>query len=140
VGELLGDGAVLQFSETKNLANMTVCLEVTYSNSSIYIFPDFATLSEDGTILYPLGLDNDKIYEIDLSDAIFWCAVLDYQQLPAVNGKISLFPIIRVEDYESETESYTDSQTKSLMYTLGVCYSLLAPLFLLTVVCFSIQR
>ena len=33
-----------------------------------------------------------------------------------------MFPIKRVENFESQEEDYTSQKTRALMYTLGVCY------------------
>jgi hypothetical protein len=92
----------------------------------------------DKNSISPLGLNFTQVNQtFELDGGIRWCAVLDYTSLPSFDGVIYLFPILRIENYEDETESYVGSQTRDLMYTLGVCYAILFCLFTITLVCFS---
>lgn len=138
VGTLEGDGCVLSFSDPEDITYFDICL-LTQNNkttvaSSNYAMADYGYLSEDMSVIYPLGIASENITEKTLAGSVFWCVRLDLHSLPLeMNGTIvKLFPISRSEDYETETESFVSFQTKVLMYFLGVCFSILAFLYIMT--------
>jgi hypothetical protein len=132
VGELLGDGCVLRFSNSTYLTGFDVCLRIsTYNLSSSYV-PDFGYRLGQSSFIHPLGVDQIRMDATSV--ALFWCAYLNFSILPSEDGMLQLFPIERVEDYESQTQSYVDQKTKILMYFLGVCYGLLFVIFGITLV------
>ena len=125
VGVLRGDGSVLSFSVLENVNSFSVCLLISSENqtdvSSKYPILDFGYSEESIGTIYPLGLTDVNATIVFTSP--FWCATILMSDIP-VDGtnNVRLFPIQRVEDYETEEEEYTSRKTRALMYTLGVCY------------------
>ena len=133
VGELVGDGCSLSFTDTQDLGIFEICLRVSSLNST-YPVGDFGYLLElDSEWIYPLGVD---VTLVERFSSIFYCASVNYSSVPSKEeGVVRLFAINRLENYEKENDEYVSKQTKILMYFLGVCYCLLVPLLLLDVVC-----
>ena len=128
VGELVGDGAVLKFSETRNLQSFDVCLRISInisdSNSNTFNdVADFGFSTHDYNFIYPLGLENIEINKE--KEALFWCASVSYDEI-AVGGDevVHLFPIYRDVNYEYMIVDYVSYDTMCMMYTLGACYCL----------------
>ena len=141
MGELVGDGAVLKFSETKDLQSFDVCLRISVNNSdsndnTFNDVADFGFSTHDYNFIYPLGLENIEMKEEGV--ALFMCASVSYDEI-AVGGDevVRLFPIYRAVDYEDMTVDYVSYDTMCMMYTLGVCYCILFFCFLF---CFLVSR
>jgi len=80
------------------------------------------------------GLTAKDLTFTEYNQAQFWCAYLPLSSFHLENNNVTLFPIARVDDYESVSSSYVNHTTKSLMYTLGVLYSILGFLFFVMLV------
>ena len=123
VGILRGDGSVLSFSVLENVNSFSACLLIsddTLSNSSKYPIHDFGYSKQSIGTIYPLGLSN--VNSTSVFGSLFWCGTIVMSDIPVDGNNVRLFPIQRVEDYETEEEEYTSRKTRALMYTLGVCY------------------
>ena len=124
VGILRGDGSVLSFSVLENVNSFSACLLIsdddTLSNSSKYPIRDFGYSKQSIGTIYPLGLSN--VNSTSVFGSLFWCGTIVMSDVPVDGNNVRLFPIQRVEDYETEEEDYTSRKTRALMYTLGVCY------------------
>ena len=68
------------------------------------------------------------------AQSTFWCANVSLAEIPIENGTIHVFPIERVDDYESVTNEYTSDLTRDLMYTLGALYSFIGFFCVVTLV------
>jgi hypothetical protein len=73
---------------------------------------------------------------VSSESTVLWCSNVSFSNLKVYNGTIRLFPIQRIENYQSATSDYVSTQTKALMYTLGVLYSLIGFLYLPILVLF----
>ena len=126
VGVLRGDESVFSFSVLENVAFFSVCLLVSDNETDLseYPIPDFGYSTESIGNIYPLGIAdlNSSI----VFSSLFWCGTVTVTNVPRGRGgegnTIRLFPIQRIENYQSEEEDYTSQKTRALMYTLGVCY------------------
>ena len=135
VGELVGDGCSLSFTEIQYLGFFEVCLRVSSNSDQTYPVGDFGYILElDSQWIYPLGAN---VTVVERFSSIFYCASLNYSSVPSKEeGVVRLFAINRLENYEKVDDDYVSQQTKILMYFLGVCYCLLIPFLLINVVCF----
>ena len=136
VGELVGDGCSLFFSNTEYIGAFEVCLRVS-SLAKNYPVGDFGYIPKlNSEWIYPLGVN---VTVVERFNNIFYCTSVDYSSLPSDNeGVVRLFAINRIEYFENKDDDFVSQQTKILMYFLGVCYCLLVPLLLVNVVCFFI--
>ena len=116
---------------------------------SDYKIKDFAILSPDFSSMTPLGLGGSsgdrkgriEIREVDLFT--YWCAKITREEFErGSGGQITLFPIVRIEDYEDREvlffsfkhfsqltfflpkDDSLSNQTESLLYTLAAFYLL----------------
>ncbi len=152
VGELVGDGVNLKFTDVSHIGNISICLRVlSTANSSNYLVKDFGYATINGSFIYPMGRQSSLLCSFPfphlsisgLSAAIqtevlngvtFWCGNVSFTDLQREGNIVSLFPVYRSEDYAIADQPYVSEQTKALMYTLGVLYCLLGILFLLMIV------
>jgi hypothetical protein len=152
VGELVGDGVSLKFTDVSHIGNISICLRVlSTADSSNYPVKDFGYAMTNGSFIYPLGWRSSLLCSFPfshisisgLSAAIqtevlngvtFWCGNVSFAELQSEGNIVSLFPVYRSEDYATADQPYVSEQTKALMYTLGVLYCLLGFLFLLMIV------
>ena len=68
------------------------------------------------------GLSAANITVYVVNQATFWCAILPFSSLQPLDNTVILFPIAREENYDDESSPYVSTETKGLMYTLGVLY------------------
>mmetsp|Transcript_40661 Transcript_40661/g.56506 ORF Transcript_40661/g.56506 Transcript_40661/m.56506 type:complete len:1260 (+) Transcript_40661:1007-4786(+) len=131
VGELVGDGCSLFFSNTEYIGAFEVCLRVS-SLAKNYPVGDFGYIPKlNSEWIYPLGVN---VTVVERFNNIFYCTSVDYSSLPSDNeGVVRLFAINRIEYFENKDDDFVSQQTKILMYFLGVCYCLLVPLLLVNV-------
>ena len=121
VGVLKGDGSVIKFSHLEKVVYFTVCLLVeNRTDDPRYPVMDFGFSRDSIGTIFPLGMPNITIDVVFSS--VFWCGVVNVSNYPLDEGNIRVFPIKRVENFESQEEDYTSQKTRALMYTLGVCY------------------
>ena len=122
VGVLRGDGSVLSFSILENVDSFIVCLLISENQTDLSKYPirDFGYSEKAIGTIYPLGLSN--VNSTSVFGSPFWCGTIVVSDVPVDGTKVRLFPIQRVEDYETEEGDYTSRKTRALMYTLGVCY------------------
>ena len=123
VGVLRGDESVISFSVLDNVVSFYVCLLVGGDETDFLEYPisDFGYSKEAIGTVYPLGLSN--LESTIVFSSLFWCSTIFVRDVPVSDGTlIRLFPIQRLEMYESEEEGYPSQKTTALMYTLGVCY------------------
>ena len=135
VGALVGDGCVLSFSDPQHITYFDICLLIATSQdnatTSTYPVADYGYLSEDMSVIRPLGIASEDISEKTIAESLFWCVRLNLHSLPqGVDGTVKLFPISRLENYETETEEPVSKTTKVLMYFLGVCFSILGLMYI----------
>ena len=146
----------LALSAEDALTHMNVCFRINLALAADGGYPDmdfgYAERS-DRNFIYPLGewrtaflvicgislslssgLNETDITVTIIGTSTFWCANLSLQTTPLSSNPL-LFPLTRLTDYESFTESYCDHETKSLMYTLGVLYSVLGLVYFIMIVC-----
>jgi hypothetical protein len=94
---------------------------------------DFGYSSSAYDFIYPIGLESIGVSNEQGTEA--WCTSVSYSDVTFdSDGTVRLFPIYRVVDYGSLQESTVSYDTKCMMYTLGVCYSILFFLFLFCLV------
>ena len=123
VGTLRGDGSVLHFVKLDNVISFSICLLVNENQTNIskYPVPDFGYSEKPVGIIHPLGILDLNTTSVGGSQ--FWCGTIIVADFPFQDGNsLRLYPISRIEMYNSEEEEYTSQQTRALMYTLGVCY------------------
>ena len=122
VGQLMGDGSILTFSDVGRVVHFEACLlieNVTVTNPS-YTVKDFGYTTDAYDYIYPLNFNvSVKIIEGVLE---FWCVDVSTADVPISNGTIRLFPILRMENYQSQSKEYYNDQTVDLVHTLGACY------------------
>ena len=122
VGTLVGDGAVLSYSNTTALGVFHICMRISvdYDLDPEKDSRDFGYSNADDNVIIPLGLTT---LTQDLSNNLeFWCSDVDYSNVPTKDGAIRLYPIVRLNDYKDEEASYVSEKTEGLMYTLGALY------------------
>jgi len=90
---------------------------------------DFGYTTDAYDLIYPLNFNvSVKIVEGVL---VFWCVDVSTADVPISEGTIRLFPILRMENYQSQSREYYNDQTVALVYTLGACYCFDLVLFVL---------
>ena len=65
VGEILGDGLVLTFSDPSSIETFDVCLRIAQNEKAKYDVPDFGYSTEELESIRPLGLffrDKDRFF------------------------------------------------------------------------------
>jgi hypothetical protein len=124
VGELVGDGTLLEFEYPDRISHFIACLLV--GNSTVidpaFTEMDFGYSSESNDYIIPLKWNiTQELYE---GNFIYWCSDVSFPDSPHENGRIQLFPIWRMKDFESQNDEYYSDQAVDLVYTLGACYCL----------------
>mmetsp|Transcript_30414 Transcript_30414/g.47226 ORF Transcript_30414/g.47226 Transcript_30414/m.47226 type:complete len:540 (+) Transcript_30414:1054-2673(+) len=126
VGEVLGDGLVIDFETPSVVQSFYVCLRVSVEgndNSDDYDVPDFGYTDEELEYIYPLGLSTVERDYREFEDGVWYCSSFDYQKAPTRDsGVIRLFAIDRLKNWEDEEDNYVDDETKALCYALGAMY------------------
>jgi hypothetical protein len=131
IGQLMGDGSILSFGNVDRVVHFEACLLIqndTISDPS-YTVKDFGYTTPNYDYIYPLNFS--VTVSIVASRLLFWCVDVNVSLVPSSDGVIRLFPILRMEDYETVSRDYHHSQTVALVYTLGACYCFDLVLFLL---------
>ena len=95
---------------------------------SPYSVHDFGTSNHKYEVIHPLGLEN--VVQVHFGNAEFWCSDIVYSDVASSDGAIRLYPVHRLSNYKDTDVQYVSTQTKALMYTLGVCYIIDLFLFL----------
>lgn len=130
IGQLMGDGSILSFDEVERIVHFRACLliqnaTVTYPS---YTVKDFGYTTANYDYIYPLNFN--VTVEVLENVLVFWCVNVNRSLVPSSDGVIRLFPILRMEKYQSVPKEYYDDQTVDLVHTLGACYCFDLVLFL----------
>jgi hypothetical protein len=158
VGSLLGDGLVLKFSDPSEVVTLRICLLVSgVRDTEKYPIADFGSSTSLYQYINPLSTDiwlsskwiishfysspfcisPQDISQVEVWNVVqstFWCADVLLAEMPMENDTIRVFPIERVSDFSSVSDSYTSNQTKDLMYILGAWYVFVGFLCILALV------
>ena len=140
VGELVGDGCQLEFSDPQRVDEFNLCLLITSSEEDGYPVRDFGWSDSSLDIITPLGISS-LITErrISSDSSTFWCADVSLDMIPTEErGIYRVYPIAEMEDYEDQEEDYVDNTTEVLCYILGAFY--IVDFFLLVLFFFILVR
>ncbi|KAN0055513.1 hypothetical protein ACTA71_008626 [Dictyostelium dimigraforme] len=117
IGSILGDGVVI---ESQGVNNYNVCLAFTLNkNSKRYPILDFAGLDEETQTLYPKGLTQGNVVELNGEDLLCF-------EVFGVKQKETLFPINHIDNWAEENKTYFDKPTQGLLYTLAALFLLVS--------------
>jgi hypothetical protein len=122
IGQLMGDGSILSFERLDRVSHFEACLliETETVADPAYTIQDFGYTTSSYEFIYPLNFNvTNKTLDGTL---LFWCVNVSVSLVPSSDDVIRLFPILRMEDYESESKEYFDDVAVDLVYTLGACY------------------
>ena len=139
VGQLVGDGSQLEFSDHERVDEFGLCLLITEGEDDQYPIRDFGWSDSSLSVITPLSVSSDITERRATDSSVFWCANLTLKKVPTEErGTYRLYPIITLEDYEDHDEDYVDKTTKVLCYVLASFY--VVDFFLLTLFFFILVR
>jgi len=123
IGQIMGDGSILEFDRIDRVVHFHACLLIQNDTTvnSQYTVKDFGYTTDNYDYIYPLNF-NVTPETVD-GTLIFWCVDVNRSLVPlSSEGVIRLFPIVRMENYESQPKEYYNDQSVDLVYALGACY------------------